>query len=287
MSRWRGCKPDRRYRGEGRSIMRFWRITELESQSDYTHSYVNGDLDHPFGLPGVNCDVCDATWGGSRVLPFNCPDSLRSESLLQERWPISLRDHKQLQRDVRAEFLRKGVELPPLQPGDEFQPCDLDIPSQPEADFLWCSLASMVVSARVCQLFEELQVAGIEFCPVKLRKVGTRSSKLPAPMPSTGEPEDIIDEVPLARSTEGVGPYFELVVQAESGYAPRGEPVSVCGGCGRREFAKSSVRFRTVESMWKGADVFFLAGTLYIVVTERIRSALLEIGATNVQFKPC
>jgi hypothetical protein len=38
--------------------------------SDYRYSYINGSLEHRFGLPGVDCDVCGQTWGGSRVLPY-------------------------------------------------------------------------------------------------------------------------------------------------------------------------------------------------------------------------
>jgi hypothetical protein len=41
-----------------------------------------------------------------------------------------------------------------------------------------------------------------------------------------------------------------------------------------------------LESMWKGADIFFLASTLWIVVTDRVRGSLLELGATNAQFSP-
>lgn len=39
-----------------------------------------------------------------------------------------------------------------------------------------------------------------------------------------------------------------------------------------------------VESMWKGADIFFLPGTLHIVVTDRVRMAVEDLRATNVRF---
>jgi hypothetical protein len=73
-------------------------------------------------------------------------------------------------------------------------------------------------------------VDGVSFCPVTLCKVGRRDAKLPATIPSTGEPEDIIDEVLLLSRTDDVGPYFELIVHNESGDPPGGEPVSVCTG---------------------------------------------------------
>jgi len=133
-------------------------------------------------------------------------------------------------------------------------------------------------------LFESLGVASVAYSPVTLRKVGKREARLPAPIPSTGEPEDIIHEVPLLTRTNSIGPYFELVIQSESGYAPGAEPLSICSGCGRETFPDTEARFVMVESMWKGADIFFLAGTLYIVVTDRVRQALQDLRATNVQF---
>jgi hypothetical protein len=36
--------------------------------------------------------------------------------------------------------------------------------------------------------------------------------------------------------------------------------------------------------MWKGADIFFLATTLYIVITDSLKKALQAINPTNVQF---
>jgi hypothetical protein len=39
--------------------MRFWRLEHPDYDNDYTHSYVNGSLEHPFGLPGfiVRCVI--------------------------------------------------------------------------------------------------------------------------------------------------------------------------------------------------------------------------------------
>ena len=57
---------------------RFWKISWPDYESDYRHSYINGGLDYPFGLPGIDCDVCGKTWGGSRILSYECPESLKS-----------------------------------------------------------------------------------------------------------------------------------------------------------------------------------------------------------------
>lgn len=266
--------------------MKFWRLEHPDYDSDYKHSCVNGELQHPFGLPGVRCDVCRQTWGGSRILPFELPASLRTHKHLKERWPISLERHQALQREVQEEFRRAGIVVPSLQPGDDFQPCYLDIPSRPRADFIWGCLGSVVISERVRRLFESLCLKSVSYCHVTLRKVGKREARLPAPIPSTGEPEDIIMEVPLLSRSDTVGPYFELVIQSVSGYAVGVQPLHVCPGCGRETFQDDKARFVMVESMWKGADIFFLASTLYIVVTDRVRRALQDLKATNVQFEP-
>ena len=64
--------------------MQFWRLEAPEYDSDYRQTYINGSLEHPFGLPGVRCDVCQQTWGGSRILPFECPASLRGHRNLTD-----------------------------------------------------------------------------------------------------------------------------------------------------------------------------------------------------------
>ena len=178
-----------------------------------------------------------------------------------------------------------GISCPPLSPGDDFQPCYLDVPSKPKADFLWSCIGSIVVSKRIKELFETLSVEGAEFCPVSMRKIGRRNARLPAPIPSTSEPEDLIDELPILSKTKSVGPYFELLVQTESGYAPGAEPLSICAGCGRESFSKTDKRFVMSESMWKGADIFFIAGSYFINVTDRLKLALQKLKATNIEFQ--
>jgi hypothetical protein len=263
--------------------MRFWRLHHPE-YSDYEQSYINGSLEHPFGLPGVDCDVCGATWGGSRILPLECPRSLRSRKQLTERWPIPLREHQSLQHEIYEAFRGTGQTVSDLQPGDDFQPCYLDIPSYPRDDFLWACLGSVVVSASIRQLFESLRIEDVSYSVVAFRRVGQGDARDPAPISSTGEPEEIINEVPLLADTACVGRYFELIIHSESGYAPGGEPLSVCSACGLESFPDHEARLVMLASMWKGKDIFFLAGTRYIIVTERVRRALEEFGASNVRF---
>ena len=265
--------------------MQFWRLHHPNYDSDYRSSYINGALEHPFGMPGVHCDVCRQTWGGSRILPLACPPALRKLKQLTERSPIPLEQHEALQQQVRQEFQRAGSDVATLRPGDDFQPAYLDVPSRPRADFLWSSLGSVVISERIRTLFESELIRGIAFCPVTLRKIGKREARLSPPIPSTGEPEDLIQEVPLLTRTGPIGPYYEMVILSDSAYPPGGEPVSVCSGCGRESIDNDKRQIVMRSSMWRGGDIFFLATTLHIIISDRLRRLLQELKVTNVEFQ--
>lgn len=262
----------------------FWLLSTPDYESDYDHSLINGSLEHPFGMPGVNCSVCGATWGGSRILTVTCPEVLRKRKEIKNGWPISLEAHKLLQELVLRQLAESDVELEALYPGDRFQPAYLDVPSRPCADFLWSSLGSVVVSQRVKGLLEESVPDDVTFAEVILRKVGKRDPKLPAPVPTTGEPEDLINEVPILNPIAGVGPYFEMIILKESHYPPGGTPLSICAGCGREELDVDARKLIMTPEMWRGDAIFFLATTLYMIVTDPVKKLLEKIGSNNVMF---
>jgi len=166
--------------------MRFWRLNVPNYESDYRHSYINGQLHYPFGLPGVECDVCCQTSGGCRVRSYECPEELRSHKNLAQRWPIPRSEHSLLQQQVLTALGAKGESFVDLGPGDSFQPCYLEIPSRPRADFLWLSAGVLVVSERIKGVFETICGDNAAVRPIILRKIGKREAKLPPPMPSTG-----------------------------------------------------------------------------------------------------
>jgi len=264
--------------------MKFWRISQPECNSDYKHSYVNGSLEHPYGLPGVECELCGATWGGSRNLPFQCPESLRHHKNFIERWPVTRREHELLQHTLAAALRENEHSFGEFRPGDSLQPCFLDVPSLPRADFLWSSIRSLVVSERIRATLVGSWPDDVIACPVTLRKIGRREANLSPPIPSTGEPEDIIDEVPLCHDVSPVGPYFEILVQKESDYPPGGTPVTTCLGCGRPTIDASTRQIRMTPEMWKGDDIFFLATTLHVIVSDDVYKRLATLHPTNVRF---
>jgi hypothetical protein len=138
------------------------------------------------------------------------------------------------------------------------------------------------VSERIKKVFDVLRV---KMCfEVTLRKIGKREAKLLPIIPSTGEPEDMIDEVPLIKEPNTIGPYYELVMENQSGYAPGAEVTSVCQGCGRESVNVENRRLIMTPSMWSGAHIFFLATTLHIVATDDLKIALSRLKPTNVRF---
>ena len=263
---------------------RFWTISSPDYESDYRQSYINGGLDYPFGLPGVHCDVCGQTWGGSRVLSYECPESLRNHKNFKERWPVSLSEHSALQQQLFAALGTRGEPFIDLRPGDTLQPCYLDIPSRPRADFLWPNWGVLVVSERIKDFFLKTCVGEISVRPIVLRKIGKRHAKLPPPMPTTGEPEDIINEVPLLADVARVGPYYQIIPLKESEYPRDRLPKITCSGCQRVDvkFVYPLPEIRMAREMWRGHSIFYIGSTSYIVVPDKVREALLRYGPTNV-----
>jgi Protein of unknown function (Gmx_para_CXXCG) len=265
--------------------MKFWRLTHPEYESgDYSHTYINGSLEHPFGLPGVNCDVCGGTWGGSRYLPLLCPKSLRRLNNIREGWAIARTEHTVLQRRVMRELHIRGKPFAALRPGDVFQPSFLDVPSHPRADFLWASIGTLVVSERIKRLLVSACSKDVAACPVTLRKVGRRSPRLEPIEPESGEPEDMLKELPTYRRPTGVGKYFEIIIKNESGYPRGGTPKRICAGCQRPTIGENR-KFRMTPKMWKGNNIFYMATTLYIIATDDLRQRVERLRPTNVCFE--
>jgi hypothetical protein len=266
--------------------MNFWRLDHPEYPSDYAHTFINGALDHPFALPGIECERCGQTWGGHTILPYGLPLHLQSLQSLTDPWPISGQAHAELRHTVLKALQVAGNPITDLPVGTVFQPAFLDVPSQPEADFLWSGLGSVVVSQRVRDAVVRAGIKGATFVSVVPRKIGMRKAKLPPPRPRTGEPEDLITEIKKAVDPDLVASYYELVVTAESKYPPGAEPHTTCELCGRETYDAAARQLVMRDDMWTGDDIFFLATTLWIVVTDSVKTLLESIRATNLMFSP-
>ncbi|MEW6620621.1 MAG: double-CXXCG motif protein [bacterium] len=262
----------------------FWKIEPPDYESDYKDIFVNGSGKHLFGLPGVKCSTCGETWGGSRILPFECPSSFQKLKEIRDRWPISSEEHLKLRQSLLKELNKSGQNIDFLLPGDEFQPVYLEFPSRPKSDFLWSTLGSIIVSQKVKSLFKSNNVSGITFCPAIIKKVGKRESVGPVPIPETGEPEDIIKEVEKEKSPNKFGPLFEMVVISNSGKPPGVEVTKQCKSCGREEFDESKRVLILTKDIIPETDIFFLNTTLYIIVNDKVRDIILQNHFTNINF---
>lgn len=267
--------------------MRFWRIHAPDYTSDYQNSNLNGSIESQLRFPGVDCHVCmvDWSWAGLRSVPFECPDSLRSEmSAKGHRRSLFRVEHAKLQAEVLKEANIQGGATIEVGPGYRFPPLILDIPSRPRSDFLWPDSA-LLVSARILDLLVDLCRQDIATFPVTLRKVGKRNAKLPTLIPKSGEPEDIINEVPLLNDPSTVGPYYEVIPRCASYESPNRIIESQCSACGRiqAKIVRRGTTLRMAEDTWRGHSLFYLGGTLHIVITEDVKNALRAMRPSNLQ----
>jgi hypothetical protein len=90
--------------------------------------------------------------------------------------------------------------------------------------------------------------------------------------------------VRLTPDPSAIGPYHEMVVTAESARPPGAEVVFTCAACGRESFDAARRALVMNPAMWRGQDVFFLATTLWIVVTEHVKAELTRARASNICF---
>lgn len=269
--------------------MKFWQISAPNYASDYQDSNINGSVEHELTLPSVDCDLCMMSWGwsGLRSVPFGCPESQRSEMQTRDDHRNLFREeHRRLQQKVLELANVKGEPFIDIRPGYRFPPLFLDVPSRPRADFLW-PFGGLLVSGRVRDLLVDACRDDVAMFAVTLRKVGKRNAKLPAPIPISGEPEDIINEVPLLDDPSGVGPYYEVIPRHASNEPPGRIIESSCTACGRVKnkavYSSRPEPLRMTEATWKGHSIFYLGGTLHIVVTDKVKKALQSVRPSNLQ----
>ncbi|WP_144556030.1 hypothetical protein [Bacillus sp. X1(2014)] len=79
--------------------------------------------------------------------------------------------------------------------------------------------------------------------------------------------------------------YSELIITANSKRPPGAKTISLCQICGREEIDNDARQLIMLPDMWGGADIFFLNTTLWIIVTDRVKSLIEGIDASNVQFE--
>jgi hypothetical protein len=203
----------------------------------------------------------------------------------EDRRSILREEHMILQRRLFEEAGVPGQPFIDIRPGYRFPPLSFDVPSRPRADFLWPFGAAMLVSARIRNLLVDLCRDDVATHPVILRKVGKRSARLTAPIPQTGEPEDIIKEAPLLADPSGVGPYYEVIPRHQSKEHRIIEfQCNACGWVKTKVFQTEKWDRRMSEDHWQGHSIFYWGGTLHVVVTENVKDALQAARPSNLEF---
>ena len=261
---------------------RVWEMSD-PGYGDYRHIFVDGLAEHPFGVPGIDCPEC-SSWGGCRVLSVECPARFREHDNVRSRWPIPIKAHCELRTEIEEELTAQGCEVE-LRPGDSFQPIEVDFPTTPILDFFWPSLM-LVVSERARQLFERNGVRGVEFCPAVIRQVGKAYPFDRIVLPESGEPEDLIEIAEKEKEPERFGPLYEMVISAQSARPRIAKVLSSCKLCGREElsYPNENDKFTLTKELIPDADVFFLADTLYRIVTDKVKAIVEDNQLTNTQF---
>jgi len=217
-------------------------------------------------------------------LPYACPEKVRDHKNIRDGLPISEVEYDLFQQQIKNDTQNETALSVDLTPNAAFQPLHLKSPSRPQSGFLWSILGSVVVSPKVKLLFERYAITGVQFCPAVIDKVGKRDSKGPVPVASTGEPEDIIDEVEAERNPAEFGPLYEMVVTSISGRPPGAEITSRCPACGCEEFDQSRRIIALTETMIPATDIFYLATTLHIIVNDKVREIAWRNRLTNAEF---
>lgn len=262
--------------------MEFWELRGTDYASDYKREFVKGQVEHPYRLPSVRCPVCRNCSWDDNVLPYVCPSSHRKK--FSDPADVTIEEFGVIAKTVKAAVEEQGLGSSLVQPGSILQPSFLDIASKPTSDFLWASL-NPVVSQRIQEKLESLKVRDIAFAQVTLRKVGKKSARLAPPIPSTGEPEDMVNEVSTTEFPNSNRRYFELCIYGRSAPPPLRELRSVCPTCGSKTFNwATSRKLIMTESMWTGGDIFYLETTRTVLITDFLKQELEKLRPTNVEF---
>lgn len=270
---------------EKKTPMKFFRMHEPRNSSDYQHTWINGAAEPTCGLPGVECSVCGRTGGlGGGLVPYRLPDELERELSALDYFPIPEADHGALRARIEEALRKSHPDMGPLPGGALFSPVTWKVPSRPDGDIFWADLDFPIVSGRVAAALRSLGAAGFDLIPIDEVRCGKRSAAKKAPIPASGEPEDL--EKRATGALKDGQQFFALAVQAEGRLSSKMRERPACPGCGDMEVDRKKGWEAWKDAMWAGDDIFHFPTTLWIIVTERVADLFAHLGVGNVEFTP-
>lgn len=226
--------------------MKLWRIKEPDYDSERQEADNNGSIEFPYGLPGVKC--C-GTWASCDLLDKECPSTLRKVPELIDGWPVTPERLEEIRSELRRFPGFQDYAITDLPPGMRFLPARFDPPRVHDNDFLWPALEAPVISLRIAALLSRL-------CPNDFSGVA---------MP------DHSDWILLVFKNRSLPP-----VERRSD--------KICQRCGRPNRVSAPTELTVFDEMLPAGDVFLLDTTLHILISDRLKLQLEEIGARNVKY---
>lgn len=262
--------------------MKFWEIKTPTYEDDYMAVRINGEIEHPYGLPGIKCSSCGEIWGGMRTVPYLCPPELLERKDFNERYPVDIEKFHELTKELSRYI---GIQADYFYPGDILMPGFLNIPNLTQMDFLHCSIGTLIVSERIKDILVNVcQKDEINSFELQIGRIGKKDYSQEVVFPESGEPEDLINELTIECET-CLLKYYEINISKNSKYCLVEKIISVCRKCGRTTYDPSSEMIMK-ESLWNGDNIFYLSPTLHIIITDDLKEKLEAIKPSNVVFGP-
>ena len=124
------------------------RVFELKVDDEAVSPTSDMRARHVWGLPGTQCDTCNATWSNTGLAyPSVDLSSLPSPDRYKVLWPVALAEFEQLRRPI-AELMPAGSVLAP---GTDFGPLTGTVEGK-FGDFAWPNSWTLLVRQETYEL---------------------------------------------------------------------------------------------------------------------------------------
>lgn len=211
------------------------------------------DASHKWGLPGVKCPLCGATWGSVGVAyPSVDLSCIASQKRYHKSWPVPLDELEELRLSI-SYLLPNNLPLPP---GTQLGPL-IGNAKGPFEDFVWNGYWDILVKASVL---------------THMRAIGVRLSVGVHPLLKFrgNQKEDLL----------------ELQIEPLAKMIPPPNSASICPACGRWAIERPSEIIIDGSSLPTDVDLFRVVNFATIILaTEQFAEAVRNLKLTGITFK--